>query len=440
MADDTVRSWNRLPKARHERVAQLADRFSPLPLPPEPLTVLPFGNGRSYGDVCLNDGGGLIATRRLDHFIAFDETAGILTCESGVSLDEILALVVPRGWFLSVTPGTRFVTVGGAIANDVHGKNHHRLGSFGHHVLAFELLRSDGRRLLCSATENPDWFRATIGGLGLTGLVTWARLRLQRIPGPWLETRSWRFGSLDEFWALDGEARGAWPYTVAWIDCVAGRRGRGILMAGRHAPADRQGGHYVERRRRMPFDPPFSLVNALSVRLFNIAYYRRPAAQGMALTHFQPYFYPLDAVRDWNRIYGRRGFYQYQCVLPPAAAAEGIGTLLARITESGEGSFLAVLKTFGDMSPAGMLSFPREGVTLALDFPDHGARTLRLFEDLDAIVTEAGGALYPAKDARMPAAMFRRGFPRWEAFAPYVDPRFSSGFWRRMGGEECRKS
>jgi FAD/FMN-containing dehydrogenase len=426
-----LRSWNRIPAVAHAQVLGVADRAAPLQKLGEGETRIAFGNGRSYGDVCLNPGQTVLLTRGLDKFMAFDRLTGELTCESGVLLGEILALAAPMGWFLPVTPGTRFATLGGAIANDVHGKNHHVAGSFGDHVVEFELLRSTGERLRCNAQKNADLFAATIGGLGLTGLIVWATIKLMPVANAFMVTQARKFASLDAFWALNEEAERDWPYTVSWIDC-ASRAGRGILFSGAHAPAQGALPGWKESNKTFPLDPPISLVNSLSLRAFNFAYYHQPLPRGKTLTHFAPYFYPLDSIREWNRIYGRSGFFQYQCVLPRAAAREGVAALLGAISASGTGSFLAVLKTFGERAGRGLLSFPRPGATLALDFPNQGEQTLKLFARLDSIVREAGGALYPAKDARMPGEMFRLSFPDWQKFASFVDPGFSSGFWRRV--------
>ncbi len=395
--------------------------------------MLPYGNGRSYGDVCLNDGGTLLVARGLDRFIGFDASTGVLDCEAGVLLVEIIELVLAQGWFLPVTPGTCFVTVGGAIANDVHGKNHHRAGSFGNHVLDLELQRSDGQVLLCSDSDNREWFEATIGGLGLTGLIRRARLQLRRVPGPWIGGDSRRFGDLQEFFALAREADANHEYTVAWVDCAAGgsRLGRGIFMCGDHVFENAR--PPSERRLRVPFTPPLSLINGLSLALFNQLYYHRAAACNPdALWHYRPFFYPLDAVLDWNRIYGPKGFFQYQCVIPEAPAQDALGEMLRRIAHAGSGSVLAVLKLFGPICSRGILSFPRLGATLALDFPNRGTSTLTLLESLDQITREAGGAVYPAKDARMSASSFQRYFPGWERFRAFVDPNFSSSLWRRV--------
>jgi FAD/FMN-containing dehydrogenase len=426
-----IRSWNRVPKVGHSRVLDVSGRHEALPAFAAGERCIAFGAGRSYGDVCLNEGGALLRTRRLDHFIAFDRAAGRLTCEAGVQLKDILDLATPQGWFPPVTPGTRFVTVGGAIANDVHGKNHHIQGAFGHHVRRLELLRSDGERIVCGPDLRPEWFAATVGGLGLTGLIAWAELQLTPVSNAFMVTQATRFRSLEEFWTLNERAEQDWPYTVSWIDCAA-KGGRGILLAGRHAPTRSGLPAARERKLNFPVETPISLVNAASLRAFNAAYYHRPLPRGLALSHYAPFFYPLDAILNWNRIYGARGFFQYQCVLPPACSREAIADLLAMIARSGAGSFLAVLKTFGARPSLGMLSFPRPGATLALDFPNHGAKTLKLFNELDAIVAQAGGALYPGKDARMPGEMFRRGFPAFEKFSAFIDPGFSSSFWRRV--------
>ena len=428
-----LQSWNRLPKITSDKVFTLTDHAIPnIDNAPHPL--LAYGNGRSYGDVCLNDKGTLLHTHLLDRFISFDHKNGILRCESGVTLQSILQLVVPHGWFLASTPGTQYATIGGALANDVHGKNHHAHGSFGHHIRAFELIRSTGEVLLCRSDLNAEMFRATVGGLGLTGLLSWIEIQLIPVNNPWMWVESQRFSNLEHFWQLNAEAEQQWPYTVAWIDCLASgnSRGRGVLFAGKHAAHQTHLPTYKERNKQVPFDPPISLINGLSLRSFNALYYRQPVKPQGHLCHYAPYFYPLDSIKNWNRIYGYKGFYQYQCVLPPEVARQATAQLLDAIAQSGQGSFLAVLKTFGSQTSVGMLSFARPGTTLALDFPNLGDKTLKLFNRLDAIVSEAGGALYPAKDARMPASLFQSGFPQWERFSDFVDPTFSSHFWQRV--------
>ena len=422
-------AWGQLPAQAAADERAWADRNALLP--EIDGTLLAYGNGRSYGDVCLNSGGTLLRCRGLQRFIAFDAENGRLTCEAGVLLADILHIFVPRGWFLPVTPGTRFVTVGGAIANDVHGKNHHRAGTFGRFVRRFELLRSDGSRRVCSLTENPDWFAATIGGLGLTGLITWVEIELRRIVSPDIVVENKRFTGLDEFFAINESAEARHEYTVAWIDCLANPP-RGILMAGDHATAVDSGKLAVITGKPLsfPVTPPISLINGLTLRAFNWAYFHRPLTERTAV-HYVPYFYPLDGILHWNRLYGRQGFYQYQCALP-SEAHQALTDILSSIVASGQGSFLAVLKTFGAHTSPGLLSFPMPGITLALDFPNRGTATLALFERLDAIVEAAGGRLYAGKDARMSGAFFRRSYPNFNEFSNFIDPKFSSNFWRRI--------
>jgi len=430
-------SWGRFPKATHDVVRM---NWRDMALPPDSgKSMLPFGNGRSYGDCCLNDQGILVDTRGLDRFMAFDAGMGTLRCEAGVLLSEILELVVPRGWFLPVTPGTQFVTIAGAVANDVHGKNHHRAGTIGRHITCFELLRSDGTRLRCSPTENPDWFRATVGGLGLTGLITWVELQLKAVSGPLIDQEIIRYGRLEEFFRLSRESDTTHEYTVAWIDCAAtgASLGRGLFMRGNDAQgAQARPAKAGGARLSVPFDPPFALVNGPSLRLFNALYYRKQLQERVRSTvHYPTFFYPLDAIGAWNRIYGSNGLLQYQCVIPHRHEETAMREILGQIAGAGTGSFLAVLKVFGDLPSPGLLSFPRPGATLALDFPNQGQRTFDLLDRLDAITMAAEGALYPAKDARMSPDTFRRSFPDWRQLERFIDPRFSSSFWRRVSGE-----
>jgi FAD/FMN-containing dehydrogenase len=386
--------------------------------------------------VCLNDGGVVIDCRGLNRFVAFDPDRGILRCEAGVLLSEILRFAVPKGWFLSVTPGTQWVTVGGAIANDVHGKNHHLLGTFGRHVRGFELLRSNGTRLFCSPEENGDWFRATIGGLGLTGVITWADIGLKPITSEFIDQEIIRYGNLNEFFTLSRESDEAFEYTVAWVDSLAQgfALGRGLFIRGNHAErAERVPARRVERRVRFPVTPPISLVNRVSLRVLNSLYYRKSVVtQSRKQVHFGPFFYPLDAIGEWNRIYGSRGLLQYQCVIPDGAADEGVREILERVARAKIGSFLTVLKRFGDLPSPGLMSFPRPGVTLALDFSNGGSRTLDLLDELDEATRAAGGAVNPSKDARMKPECFQAFFPGWKELEVFRDPAFSSSFWRRV--------
>jgi FAD/FMN-containing dehydrogenase len=428
-------SWGRYFKAVHQ-VVNIAWRNDRLPM--ENLAerkLLPYGNGRSYGDVCLNNGGTLVDVKSLNHFIRFCPDSGVLCCEAGILFSEILEHVVPKGWFLPVTPGTQFVTLGGAIANDVHGKNHHRAGSFGCHVRCFELLRSDGARLLCSPDQNREWYCATIGGLGLTGLITWAEIQLKRISGPYIRQESIRYSNLEEFFELSSESDQDYEYTVAWVDCLAKNKnlGRGIFFRGNHSEETIGEIPWAAKLNlTIPLDPPVSLINHWSLKLFNEVYYRKHKKNSISVIHYVPFFYPLDAILEWNKIYGPRGFLQYQCVIPRAHGKEIIKDILTCISKAEVGSFLAVIKIFGNKPSPGLLSFPRPGITLALDFPNQGSTTLGLLNELDALTCEAGGAVYPAKDSRMSGRSFRRYFDQWERFTPFMDKRFSSGFWRRV--------
>jgi FAD/FMN-containing dehydrogenase len=436
MTDSRYQSWGRYPKVNQE-VRKLYRREAPLPIEAtDEQTFLPFGNGRSYGDVCLNDGGVLLDCRKLDRFIQFDDETGVLRCEAGVLLSEILQQTVASGWFLSVTPGTQFVTVGGAIANDVHGKNHHRAGTFGRYVRCFELLRSDGARLVCSPQDNAEFYRATIGGLGLTGVITWAEIQLRKINNPYIDQESIRYQNLNEFFALARESDQDYEHTVAWVDCLArgAKTGRGLFVRGNYAESVEGKPAKASRRRLIfPVDPPFTLINGLTLKLFNSLYYRKQRSERVkGLVHYGPFFYPLDAIYSWNRVYGSSGFFQYQCAVPAEHMEDAIREILERIGKAGAGSFLAVLKLFGDKPSPGLLSFPMPGATLALDFPNKGEKTLRLLDRLDEVTRSVGGRVNPSKDARMRAEDFQNGYSNWKLMEAYIDPKISSSFWRRV--------
>lgn len=421
-------SWGRL-KAEAHRIVSLSDRSQLIGRLETP--GIAYGMGRSYGDACLNPDGVLWLTRGLDRFISFDDQTGVLVCEAGVLLRDIQQTFIPRGWMLAVTPGTQWVTVGGAIANDVHGKNHHVSGTFGDHVRRLHVQRTDGQRLECSPQHNADWLAATIGGIGLTGLISTVELQLQATKGPWLDAETIAYAGLSDFFQLADSSEADWQYTVSWIDCLS-KKGRGLFMRANPA-LDQWRPVPPMRVRSMPVTPPFSLVNRGTLAPFNSAYFHLTKRQRQSHVHYQPFFYPLDGLSHWNRMYGPRGFYQYQCVVP--RDCDAISVILDAIARSGEGSFLAVLKTFGDREPRGLLSFAKPGVSLALDFPNRGLTTQKLLTRLDAIVAEAGGRLYLAKDARMPRALFEAGYPRFHEFLAYRDPGIDSAMARRLLGE-----
>jgi FAD/FMN-containing dehydrogenase len=426
-----VSSWGRLSSLPHE-VIELTDRDRIGPTLAAHRPGIAHGLGRSYGDECLNPNGVLWSTASLDRLIAFDEATGRLVCEPGVTLLDIQRLMIPRGWSLPVVPGTQLVTVGGAIANDVHGKNHHTAGTFADHVAALRLVRTDGETIDCGPERRRDWFAATVGGLGLTGVIAEAELQLRRTPGPWLEAETLPYKGLDAFFQLSSESEPGWEHTVSWIDCTSGANVRGLFM--RATPT--KGGDRPRRTREktFPVTPPVSLVNRLTLRALNEAYYALNKRHvGRRVVHYEPFLYPLDGIGHWNRLYGPSGFYQYQCVVPPASGRQAVGDMLEAIARAGEGSILAVLKTFGNRMPPGLLSFVTPGVTLALDFQNRPG-VLALFERLDAIVRAAGGRIYPAKDARMSREMFEATYPRLPEFLAYRDPGISSGMSRRLMG------
>jgi FAD/FMN-containing dehydrogenase len=397
-------------------------------------SALPVGMGRSYGDVCLLKDGNLLLTTGMDRLIDFDPATGILTAEAGITLTQILDFAVPRGFFLPVTPGTKYVTLGGAIANDIHGKNHHVAGTFGCHVPSFELLRSDGSRRVCSATENPDWYEATIGGLGLTGVISWAQLRLRPIVSRLIDYEGIQFHGVDEFLDLTERNRHV-EFTVSWVDCASEGKNfaRGIFMMGDHSKVPAELKPSPEPKLAFPFDAPAFALNHTTVSLFNTVFFHKQIKPRVkALQDYEPFFYPLDKVLHWNRMYGKRGLLQFQYAIPWEHAREGTIAILHEVARSGLASFLAVLKVFGDVASPGLMSFPEPGITLALDFPIKPDVSFPLFERLADMTREFGGRLYPAKDAAMTAAQFQTFYPQWERQARFRDPLLTSSFWERV--------
>ena len=429
-------SWGRYPVYEAELVPlHWAADFPPRNLPHNGL--LPVGMGRSYGDVCLLDGGMLLQTTQMDRLLHFDPQTGMLRCESGLTLAALLDFAVPHGWFLPVSPGTKYVTIGGAIANDIHGKNHHVAGTFGGHVRQFELVRSDGARLHCSPTENEDWYAATIGGMGLTGLITWADIQLKPIVSRLIKYEGIQFHGINEFVALSKASQHI-EYTVSWVDCVSQGENfaRGIFMQGDHSEVPEPLTLSSKPKLTFPFDLPGIALNRASVGAFNAIYFHKQMKRHVStLVDYEPFFYPLDKVLHWNRMYGKRGLLQFQCAVPWDTGNHAIVEILKAIAASGLASFLAVLKVFGDVPSPGMMSFPLPGITLALDFPIKPGVSFPLFDRLASMTLECGGRLYPAKDARMTAAQFKAFYPQWQQFERYKDPLISSSFWERVTGE-----
>lgn len=405
------------------------------------------GLGRSYGDSALNTTT-VVESRRLSSMLAFDSETGVLVAESGVSLHEILDAFVPRGWFLPVTPGTKFVTLGGAVASDVHGKNHHTAGCFSQHVAWFDLWTPALGMVRCSSEEKADIFHATTGGQGLTGFITRVALRLVRIPSAFIHQNSIKAPTLESIMEVF-EEQATVPFSVAWIDCLQAGKGlgRSIFMGGRFAdpeelPAKQRPRPYampVPHAFSVPFDFPSPALNTFSVKAFNALYFgKAPGGHSIRTVSCNTFFYPLDAIYKWNRIYGKRGFTQYQLVIPKENATQGLRAILEEISKSGQGSFLAVLKLFGKQPCfPGNISFPMEGYTLALDFPIR-KKLFPFLERLDAIVLDYGGRLYLTKDVRMSADVFAKGYmdtlPDFLAVKTRVDPDavFSSLQSRRL--------
>lgn len=431
----SYQSWGRYPKvdeSKQDVYHVYSDSFSfPETTANENHSFLAYAKGRSYGDVCQNQKGILLDTHHLDHYIEYDKINGILRCEAGVTFANILQLIIPHNWFLPVTPGTKYVSVGGAVANDVHGKNHHHAGTFGKYVLRLELLRSNGERLICSPNENTALFNATIGGLGLTGLINWVEFSLKKIPGDKVEQEIIRFKNLEEFYQVSEQSKD-WEYSAAWLDCLASgeQLGRGLFIRGKHCQSEKKH-KFKKPGLSVPFNAPGFLLNKYTVNIFNYFYFNKPFKQN-SVVDIDPFFYPLDGIANWNRLYGRKGFLQYQCVIPPEYRKIAMTEILSVIAKSGQASFLSVFKEFGNITSPGLLSFPRQGITLALDFPNRGKKTLDLLNDLDIITQKYEGAVYPAKDARMSGKTYKQYYPDWDEFKQYIDPRFNSDFKRRI--------
>ncbi len=430
-------SWGRYPRYQAHIVPMHWQSEFPANIVGLHNGVLPVGMGRSYGDSCLLKDGNLVLTTGMNRLISFDPNTGILTAEAGITLAQILDFAVPRGFFLPVSPGTKYVTLGGAIANDIHGKNHHVAGTFGSHVTQFELVRSDGSKRLCSPTSDPDWYAATIGGLGLTGLITWASLRMRPIVSRMMDVEYTHFHGVDEFLSLT-KLNADSTYTVSWVDVTSTGRNfaRGIFMSGEHSTVPGELKPSPEPKLFFPFEAPGFALNKFSVAAFNTAFFHKQMQPYKELVQdYEPYFYPLDAVLHWNRMYGKAGLLQFQYAIPWEHAREGTIEILREVAKSGLASFLAVLKVFGDIPSPGLLSFPQPGITLALDFPIKERLTFPLIERLADMTREFGGRLYPAKDAAMTAAQFQHFYPQWEQLARFRDPVITSSFWERVTGE-----
>lgn len=384
-------------------------------------TYIARGNGRCYGDASLSEK--TLSCLSFDHVLSFDAARGIFECESGVTLDQILEVIVPKGWFLPVTPGTKYISVGGAVASDIHGKNHHAEGSFCDHVLEMTMMLSSGEIVVCSPEKNMELFAVTRGGMGLTGVILSVKFRLKKIATAFIHQIQVRAANLHELLELFQQYKHH-TYTMSWIDCLKGGQhfGRGILMAGEHATPEEL--HEKQTRKMLapvsntigtfPFNLPSFVLNQYSVKAFNLLYYQKNIKKCIDnVVPYDPFFYPLDKILEWNKGYGKRGFLQYQFVLPMECSEKGMREILFRIREKGMGSFLAVFKVFGKQN--NLISFPMEGSTLALDFPVRPS-LFPFLDELDKVVLDYGGRLYLTKDARMKPETFWNGYPDAQKF------------------------
>lgn len=436
--------WGRYPTARGavsrlEKEAEIAASIKHF----ADKTVIARGAARSYGDAAFNPSGVTLLMERLNRILAFDAETGLLRVEAGATLGELISVFLPRGWILPVVPGTKFVTIGGAVAADIHGKNHHKDGSFSRHVRELTLIDGKGNRLACSRKAHSEAFWATAGGMGLTGIISDVELNLAKVPSQFIKRRSIRAENLDALMQAFDENEDKHNFSVAWIDCLAGGRnmGRGVLFLGDFADAQlvaSRKSQAIKKPIKITMDTPEWLLNRFSMSAFNSFYYSLNTTRD-DLIHIDPFFFPLDSLHDWNRLYGKSGFIQYQCVLPPETSAEALKEILSRCVKGGWGSFLAVLKRFGpeEQHTEASISFPRSGYTITLDFP---VRT-GLFEftaELDKVVLQAGGRVYLAKDACLSAETFRKMYPQWEAWNAVrnrLDPdaAFASALSKRLG-------
>lgn len=403
--------------------------------------IIARGNGRCYGDASLGEHS--ISTLRYDKVLLFDVETGDFECQAGMTLDQVLEIVVPKGWFLPVTPGTKFITVGGAVASDVHGKNHHSEGSFSNHIINMEVLTGTGI-MTCSRENNTDLYWATCGGMGLTGIITKVRFRLKKIATAYIRQKQIKAENLDEILRLFDEYT-HYTYSMAWIDCLQKGKsfGRSILIVGEHATkeelSEKQGRAPLTLPPKMkltvPFNLPSFVLNNFTVKAFNALYYGKNYKKVMdSVVPYEPFFYPLDAIHHWNRGYGKDGFVQYQFVLP-IDKKEGLAAILRAISDKGWGSFLAVLKVFGKQDD--LISFPMEGYTLALDFPVRKG-LFAFLDELDALVLQYGGRLYLTKDARMQQEVFWKSYPNAERFADLVKTFDPAGKFRSVQSDRLR--
>lgn len=392
-------------------------------------SYLAQGNGRSYGDSCLNQSGVVASTKNMNHIVDFDKEKGTITCESGVTIYEILRALQGTNWKLSVVPGTGYVTVGGAIANDVHGKNHTNKGTFGCHINSLELLRSDSGSIHCSKAINNDLFRVTIGGLGLTGIIRWAEIQLEHRSTNSILSLTKRCKSLEELTNAFQNNSEQDEFKLGWID---GHNLKNLTYTTSSWSFSRNHKKTSDLNLAVPFTPNRSLISKNASRAFNYFYSKTSAKAGSKLSSHESFYFPLDGLRNWNRLYGTRGLIQFQCLVPKEHSLETLTEIFKIIKNSGAFSPLIVLKQFGEIKSPGMMSFPKEGLTLALDFNNNGNKTRELVSKLERVIISKNGRLYPAKDLYMSSEGFIYSYPMIDAFIPFIDPSINSDFWERV--------
>jgi len=408
-----LKNWGNYPKADGKVIPVATNEELKQSIVNEP-ELIAQGNHRSYGDSAFAST--VIDMKDRDYFLDFDQEKGILHCQSGLLFADILKIIIPKGWILPVLPGTQFVTVGGAIASDIHGKNHHKQGTFGQHVLSIRLMLADGSIKTCGKDNNPQLFRASCGGMGLTGIILDAKIQLMAIKSDSIKQKVIKTNDLKQTFKVFEDNQHS-SYSVAWIDCMASdnERGKGLVMLGEFQP---QGGlkHEVKSKLKLPVFFPAFILNSWSMKIFNYLYYRF-AKEGSNVLSINQFFFPLDSISGWNRMYGKKGFLQYQLVLPLENSYEGMLEILNKIAKSKQGSFLVVLKRMGPAND-NLISFPIEGYSLALDFK-YSKKLLVLLEQLDKIVIKHKGRLYLCKDARMSQNTFNQGYARADEFRQY---------------------
>lgn len=421
----TIANWGNYPRIQTEEFSYTSAETLRTQLLGDHLPGISRGNGRSYGDASLAQR--TYSSLSFDHVLAFDPVNGVFECESGLMLDSVLEIVVPKGWFLPVSPGTKYITVGGAVASDIHGKNHHLEGSFCNHLMAFDIMLASGEIVTCTQTQNIDLFEATQGGMGLTGIILTIKFKLKKIQTSFIRQTQIKATNLTELFDLFFEHKSN-TYSMAWIDCLKSGKnfGRSILMVGEHATTDQLSRKQRENALQPRSDTLFSLpanlppfvLNEYSVKAFNYLFYKKNVKKTINnIVPYDPFFYPLDKILKWNRMYGRKGFLQYQFVLPMSESKRGMTEILTRINKKSKASFLAVFKVFGKQNK--LISFTMEGCTLALDFPLHDA-LFPFLDELDQIVLDYGGRLYLTKDARMTPDTFWASYPGASRFYQIV--------------------